>query len=132
MGLTRRLFLKSSPVAALGTKQAVQEAAKKAELDLAGLNEHGITDNPHDPLVPQYKTRTFHTFSNFMNEFGLREVKEQSNFVDKIDPDILCLNLPLVTQVRMQRKKNYEYLIKSKQDWFTRMLKRYGKVEYRE
>lgn len=55
-------------------------------------------------------------------------LKERCSHIYHIDPDIMCLKLPMTTKFRMQRQRNYQRMLEEKKKSFIKILNIKGSV----
>lgn len=130
MNVSRRAFLRQAavtPIAgAVVAKQALMPGAGGLNGILAGSGMGGISP----PTAGSPTPTSFTSFAKWFSNFGDEAAKNEAQYVNGFDPEIIELRLPLQTKVRMQRKRNYIRVCKEKKSWFTNTVKREGKVDW--
>ena len=124
--ITRRNILKGMAAAPIGGHIVVEQA--KMRLLTGGLTGAAISGQPEVATESGYKR-----FSDFMSWFrggGEKEMRDEANNIDGFDPDLIEMHSPsLATKVRMQRKRNYERLLKKKKSWVEEQITKNGHVK---
>jgi len=127
--MARRGFLKALGAAPVGAQMAAQDLSYR----MAGVGKiGGALGNimSAGPLAGASSQVTFQNFASWFREFGAVAIRRESREVTSLDADIVTMHLPLATKVRMQRERNYQWLLENKRDWFGRELKNHGKVDW--
>lgn len=120
--MKRRAFLKAAAAAPLGAQVAGQELALRA----AGVTGIGgaIADSSYGVPVGESSDgpKRFTDFAKWLMAGGEREIRERAERVEKIDPDLLCLHVPLWTKMQWQRDRNLERERARMRERFTRAV----------
>ncbi|HEX6972700.1 MAG TPA: hypothetical protein VF234_10825 [Limnochordia bacterium] len=110
--MKRRAFLRAVAAAPVGA----QVAAEQAKLSLTGAKVgFGGTD-----VLPQPSTGPvrFSSFGDWLKRFGETAIRREARNVDRLDPDLVEMRLPLNTKFRMQRERNYQRILEDRRRWF--------------
>lgn len=131
MTVARRGFLKFLGMA----PAAGAMAAEQAKISMMGVGANGMNRplaQSGGPAAPQRveASATFRDFASWLTEVGETELRARARHIDGFDPDIIEMKLPLNTKTMMQRERNYQRILAERQDWFSRVLKREGKVQW--
>lgn len=118
--MSRRLAMR----AMAGAASAVALADKADMEKLIGDNNEG--NRAGYPSA----TEKFTSFSDWMNKYGHKALKEQAWYIRAWDADILDMGLPLVTKTRMQRSRNYERAVEDRKRDFANSIGLSGVFEW--
>ncbi|MEQ8226711.1 MAG: hypothetical protein RIA64_01395 [Rhodospirillales bacterium] len=70
----------------------------------------------------------FTSFKDWLTKGGEDAIRHDAKYVDRLDPDLAEMRLPLVTKFRMQQKRNYERIKRDrKRDILRRLAEGHGK-----
>lgn len=130
---SRRAFLRAAAVAPVAAPAAVHGIAQQAQLGMAGLSVLGYGDGNCEvdaPIGPDQGVKRIKSFAEWLKIGGERRLWEEARNVTRLDPDILCMRVPLCTMMHWQRKRNYEQALESRRDWFARILNEQGYVNW--
>ena len=70
-------------------------------------------------------------FSNFLKFARHQEPqwRQESSYINCLDPDLASMHLPLATLFRMQKARNYERIKADRKTWFERQMEAAGFVQ---
>jgi len=128
--IARRSFLRRMAAAPVAIGISGEELVKGVTgrygsvLGLVGARGEGDDAAPSSASGGVTKFTSFKKFIDSTNTE--QSIREDARTINGFDPDVLTLHLPLQTKVRMQRERNYNYLMKQKEDWFARAVKTNG------
>jgi hypothetical protein len=74
--------------------------------------------------------KIFRQFADWFGAFGEKRARRDARDVVGFDPDILELNLPMPTKVRMQRERNFQRIVARQKESFLEHMEREGKFEW--
>ena len=104
----RRGFLRGAVTAPLAAPFIEAQALElsKVKVGLVRNSTIGIDDMDDDSTPVEI----FHTWESFWEKIGKQQAKEESYYINKLDPDIAMMHsLPLNSKFLMQRRRNFEY-----------------------
>ena len=126
MNLTRRSILRGMAAAPVAGRAVLAEVSSQ----LAGL---GVPTGQAPPMLKlgAEKAERFWNFTSWLNRGGAASIRSEAREVHRLDPDIACLHsASLWTKVRMQRERNFTWLLAERKNWFRRSLAAKGVVEW--
>lgn len=116
--VARRGFLRGLAVAPVAAQHIAAQATHRAIGIRAGAAGLAAAGGGLQPVPSSAQPRLFTNFMDWFTKFGDAQARREAYHVDALDPDIATFNVPITTQVRMQRERNYKRAVERRRERF--------------